>query len=66
MSIENGGRFMRLLRDNPVLREQVSAGGSQGFERVSAEAGASCRAYDVVAALLREMDTEPGKTGGGH
>ncbi len=56
MSIENGERFIRFLRENPALREQVRAGGNASFEQLSAAAGASCRAYDVVAALVREMD----------
>ena len=35
---------------------QVRAGGDARFQQVTAEAGASCRAFDVVAALLREME----------
>ncbi len=56
MSIENGERFMRALKTNESLREKVRAAGSDGFLAVSAEAGASCSAYDVVAALLREIE----------
>ncbi len=66
MSIENGERFIRFLRENPPLREQVRAGGSERFEQISAEAGASCRAYDLVAALVREMDAGSRKPAGGH
>ncbi len=66
MSIENGERFIRFLREDPALREQVRAGGSERFEQVSAEAGASCRAYDVVAALVREMDASARKPAGGR
>lgn len=64
MSIENGERFVRFLRENPSLREQVRAGGGARFEAVSAGAGASCRAYDVVIALLREMDAAAAESGG--
>jgi hypothetical protein len=56
MSIENGERFIRFLRDDPELRERVRAGGSDRFEELSAQAGASCRAYDVVMALVRELE----------
>lgn len=58
MSIENGERFIRFLRENPKLREQVRAGGSARFEEISAGAGASCHAYEVVAALVREIDAQ--------
>ncbi|MDE0061449.1 MAG: Nif11-like leader peptide family natural product precursor [Gammaproteobacteria bacterium] len=56
MSIENGERFMRALKSDESLRKKVRAAGSDGFLVVSAEAGASCSAYDVVAALLREIE----------
>lgn len=56
MSIENGERFMRALKSDESLRKKVRAAGSDGFPAVSAEAGASCSAYDVVAALLREIE----------
>lgn len=66
MSIENGERFIRFLRENPQLREQVRAGGSARFEQITAEAGASCHAYEVVAALVREIDAGAGKPAGGR
>jgi hypothetical protein len=60
MSIENGERFIRLLEQDASLRERtrscVLEAGEGGVEQVSAEAGASCRAYEVVAALVRRMD----------
>ncbi|HEX7035439.1 MAG TPA: hypothetical protein VF210_06670 [Pseudomonadales bacterium] len=65
MSIENGQRFIRFLRENPKLREQVRDGGSARFEAISAEAGASCHPYEVVAALVREIDAQrSGKSAG--
>ncbi|MEQ8483816.1 MAG: hypothetical protein RIB46_05600 [Pseudomonadales bacterium] len=64
MSIENGERLIRFLRDDPALRERVLAAGGARFEKLSAEAGASCRAFDVVAALIREMSRESAAAGG--
>jgi hypothetical protein len=66
MSIENGERLIRFLRDDPALRERVLAAGGARFEQLSAEAGASCRAFDVVAALVREMSRESAAAGGGR
>lgn len=66
MSIENGERLIRFLRDDPALRERVLAGGGVRFEQLSAEAGASCRAFDVVAALVREMSKQSAEAGGGR
>ncbi len=57
MSIENGERFIRALESDEALRDKVRAAGSDGFLEVSAEAGASCSAYDVVAALLRQIES---------
>jgi hypothetical protein len=63
MSIENGERFIRFLEQDASLRERtlscVRETGEDGVEQVSADAGASCRAYEVVAALLRRMDELP-------
>ena len=56
MSIENGERFVRALKSDQALRDKVRDAGSEGFLEVSAAAGASCSAYDVVAALLRQID----------
>ncbi len=56
MSIENGERFIRALKSDQALRDKVRDVGSEGFLEVSAGAGASCSAYDVVAALLRQME----------
>lgn len=60
MSIENGERFIRLLEQDPGLRERVRQrvrdAGDGDLEQVSAEVGASCRSYEVVAALMRRMD----------
>ena len=56
MSIENGERFIRALESDAKLRDSVRAAGAEGFLEVSAAAGASCSAYDVVAALLRQLE----------
>lgn len=58
MSIENGERFIRKLESDPELREKVRAEGREDFEKVSAEAGASCSAYDAVAALVKRLDRQ--------
>ena len=56
MSIENGERFIRALKADQALRDQVRAEGRDDFTAISAAAGASCDAFDVVAALLRQME----------
>jgi hypothetical protein len=56
MSIENGARLARMLRQDPALRERLRRGGADGFEEVSAAAGASCTSFEVVAAMLRDLD----------
>ncbi len=56
MSIENGERFIRVLRSDQSLRDRVREAGGDGFNEVSAAAGASCSAYDVVVALLRQLE----------
>jgi len=58
MSIENGERFIRLLESDAKLREKVRNRGRKKFEKVTAEAGASCSAYDAVAALSKRFDKE--------
>lgn len=55
MSIENGARFVRILRQDESLRERLRTEGQDNFEEISASAGASCTAFEVVAALLRDM-----------
>lgn len=56
MSIENGERFIRALKSDQALRDRVRVEGRENFTAVSAAAGASCDAYDVVAALLRQIE----------
>ena len=58
MSIENGARFLRRLRSDANLRQQVRTLGQEPFEALSAAAGASCSATEVVAAMAREMEGE--------
>ena len=60
MSIENGERFIRMLEADPELREKVRIKGRKKFKKVTAEAGASCSAYDAVAALSKRIDRESG------
>ncbi len=59
MSIENGARFLRRMRDDSLLRERILHAGDGGFLQVTADAGASASAYDVVAALARELAGAP-------
>ena len=56
MSVQNGERFIRLLKEDSELRERVRAVGPDGFEVLSAESGASCTTYEVVSAFVREME----------
>ena len=58
MSIENGARFIRRLQEDPALRANVLQGGADRFLQASAAAGASASAYDVVAALTKQIETE--------
>lgn len=58
MSIENGARFLRRLREDKALREQVRQVSAEPFESVTAAAGASCSAAEVVAAIARELEGE--------
>lgn len=58
MSVENGERFIRLLKSDPKLRTRVKEVGWENFLEVSAKAGASCTTYEVVAALIREIEND--------
>lgn len=58
MSIENGARFLRRLRDDASLRAKVRRIGEEPFEAISAAAGASCSAAEVIAAIARELEGE--------
>ena len=58
MSIENGARFIRRLREDATLRQKVLSEGGAGFLSTSAGAGASASAYDVVAALTKQIEAE--------
>ncbi|MBM4202569.1 MAG: hypothetical protein FJ194_00265 [Gammaproteobacteria bacterium] len=57
MSIENGERFLRLLKNNAQLREQVKKHGPAAFETLSASSGASSTSWEVVVAAIREIET---------
>ena len=58
MSVENGARFIELLKQDKALRARVRAGGEEGFLEMSAQQQASCTPFEVVSALLREMDDQ--------
>lgn len=58
MSVQNGERFIRFLRSDEQLREKVKDAGWENFQEVTAEAGASCTTYEVVAALIREIEND--------
>lgn len=57
MSVENGERFIRLLKEDPALRAKVRKEGESAFLALSAEAQASCTPYEVVSAMIRDLDT---------
>ncbi|MEN3951195.1 Nif11-like leader peptide family natural product precursor [Iodidimonas sp. SYSU 1G8] len=52
MSVENAERFIRFMKDDESLQQKIKAAGPEQFEQVSAEAGASCTAYDFVCAVV--------------
>lgn len=54
MSIENAERLLRFMEKDDDLRKRVYAAGPENFQTVAKEAGASCTAYDVVRAVIRE------------
>jgi len=56
MSVENGERFIRLLEQDPDLRDKVRQQGESAFLDISANAQASCTPFEVVSAMLRAMD----------
>jgi len=58
MSVENGERFIRLLKEDPKLRQQVRAGDEAAFLEMSAGAQASCTPFEVVSAMIRDMETQ--------
>ncbi len=58
MSVQNGERLIRFLRSDSRLREKVKDAGWEKFQDVTAEAGASCTTYEVVAALIREIEND--------
>jgi len=58
LSIENGARLLRRLRSDAGARQKLRVIGTEKFEDISAELGASCTAAEVVAALAREIEGE--------
>jgi predicted ribosomally synthesized peptide with nif11-like leader len=52
MSVENADRFIRFVKEDPSLIQKVKSAGPENFEQVTAEAGASCTAYDFVCAVV--------------
>jgi len=55
VSIENGERFLRRLQADAGLQAQVDTVGPDGFEALTAAAGASCTAYELACALARQI-----------
>ena len=58
MSVENGDRFIKLLKQDPALRKKVRQQGEAAFLEISAEAQASCTPFEVVSAMIRNLDRE--------
>jgi len=56
MSVETGERFIKLLQQDPELRNKLRQDGESAFLDISAEAGASCTPFEVVSAMLRAME----------
>lgn len=56
MSVQNADRFIRFMEADAGLREKVAGLGRDGdVEALSAEAGASCSAHEVVLALNKRL-----------
>jgi predicted ribosomally synthesized peptide with nif11-like leader len=55
MSVENAERLIRFMKADPDLQRKVKMAGPDRFEAVTAEAGASCTAYDVVCAVVDDL-----------
>lgn len=55
MSIENAARLVRFMEKDAALRDKVMSAGNDKFEQITAEAGASCTAYQVVQSLTKQM-----------
>lgn len=55
MSIENADRLVRFMEKDPALRDKVMEAGADRFEQVTAQAGASCTAYQVVQSLTKQI-----------
>lgn len=58
MSVENAERLIRFMKSDPALQHKVKAAGPDKFEDVTAEAGASCSAYDVVCAVVDTLQSK--------
>lgn len=56
MSIENAERFIRFMEKDETLRKRAYDCGPEDFERVTAEAGASCSTYEIVCAIIRQQN----------
>jgi hypothetical protein len=56
VSIENAERFLRRLEGDAALQEKVRTAGPSGFEAVTAQAGASCTAYELACAVVRGLN----------
>jgi predicted ribosomally synthesized peptide with nif11-like leader len=58
MSVENAERFIRFMKEDPALQQKVKMAGPEKFEDVTAEAGASCSAFDVVCAVVDDVQAK--------
>jgi hypothetical protein len=56
VSIENAERFLRRLEADSGLQAEVGSVGPDGFEAVTAAAGASCTAYELACAVVRQIE----------
>ena len=56
MSVQNADRLIRFMKDDKDLQKKVLQSGPENFEAVTAEAGASCTAYDLVCAVAKALD----------
>ncbi|MFN3230662.1 MAG: hypothetical protein ACE363_00735 [Alphaproteobacteria bacterium] len=58
MSVQNAERMLRFMTSDADLRSRICDAGPENFEKVTAEVGASCSAYEVAYALAKRVDAD--------
>ncbi len=58
MSVQNAERMLRFMTSDADLRARICDAGPENFEKITAEVGASCSAYEVAYALAKRVDAD--------